>query len=377
MLWRISRGIRRRCSNFYSSFPKGVQQKIDDMRGADIQHSRSPILRGLTPLAPSVVLCSCGSHDSKGVESLGLRNRKIVFVSNHLGFPDGSILLRVVQSAGRIAGIFPDTQVSVCATQSRDLLGLNQALIVLAKGCAIDSSRMKKLLRRDNILIADYVDGIHQDNIDARVNGFLCSSHTEFQWVSHRLLKNQQAALVPHAVDNRLLSIEVQKFDDVSFRCGYFGEPGNGLFAEELCNLGVLQLFETRTASAHRGFFEVGGWASQMRQYPVQYIARPSLQIRDGRFKPFTKGFQSAQLGQVVIGARFDAENRYWLGDDYPFFVEEETLESSTAAIQRCREAWEAGNLVHARAVMQKLRVLSCPVQNALDYRDALVRYLS
>ena len=283
-----------------------------------------------------------------------------------------------MQSAGRIARIFPDTEVSVCATQSRDLLGLEKALVVLTKGCAIDRSRMKKLLRRDNILIADYVDGVHQENIDASVDGFLCSSHTEFEWISHRLLKNQQAALVPHAADDRFSGLEVREDYSESFRCGYFGALTNGLFVDELNNVGALRAVESSIGDSWNGdFFAVGGLASQLIQYSVQYIARPGVQIRDGRFKPFTKGFLSAQLGQMVIGARSDAENRYWLGDDYPFYVEDETFDSCLAAIQRCRSAWESGDLAQARAVMQKLRPISCPVQNALDYRDALVRYLS
>ena len=377
MLWRVLRGVKRRGSSLYSGLPKGVQQRIDRVRGAEVQHFRAHILRGLSSIPPSEVWCSCGQHNFESIESKGLENRQIVFVFNHLASHHGSVLLRVMQSAGRIARIFPDTQVSVCATQSRDLLGLEKALIVLAKGCAIDRSRMKKLLRRDNILIADYVDGVHQGGIDASVDGFLCSSHTEFEWISHRLLKNQQAALVPHAADDRFSGLEVRKDHSESFMCGYFGELTNGLFVGELHSIGALQAVESSVVDPNGAFFAAGGWANQLLQYSVQYIARPSVQIRDGRFKPFTKGFLSAQLGQIVIGARFDAENRYWLGDDYPFYVEVETLDSCIAAIQRCRSAWESGDLVQARAVMQKLRVLSCPVQNALDYRDALVGYLS
>ena len=374
MLWKLLRGIKRRCSNLYLGLPKGVHQRIDHVRGAEIQHSRAHIVRGLSSIPPSAVRCSCGKHNFEGIEPKGLERKQIVFVFNHLASHHGSVILRVMQSAGRIAQIFPDTQVSVCATQSRDLLGLDKALIVLAKGCAIDGSRMKKLLRRDNILIADYVDGVHQENIDASVDGFLCSSHTEFEWISHRLLKNQQAALVPH-VPNDAFFAQLERVSWTKFGVGYYGERANGLFVTELNHIGVLEVGAREIAL--KGGDLTPDWVSDVSSVPVQFIARPSMQVRGGRFKPFNKGFQSAQLGQIVIGARFDAENRYWLGDDYPFYVEDETFDSCLAAIQRCRSAWESGDLAQARAVMQKLRVLSCPVQNALDYRDALVGYLS
>ncbi len=377
ILWKLLHGIKRRCSNLYSSSPRRVQQKINRLRGAEVQHRRFEIVQGLISALPSAVSCTCGEHKAADQEHKGLEEKQLVFLHNPLAPKSGAKIARVTQTAGRIAAMFPKVQVSICATQSRDVLGLQQALVVVSKNCGISISRMKKLLRHGNILIADYVDGDHHDNIDAMVNGFLCSSYTEFEWVSNRLLKNQQAVLVPHAADDRFLGLDVRENHSRTFRCGYFGGLTNGLFVEQLNNVGALQAVESSVVALSGDFFAAGGWASQLLQYPVQYIARPSMQVRGGRFKPFNKGFQSAQLGQIVIGARFDAENRYWLRDDYPFYVEEETLDSCVAAIQRCRSAWESGDLAQARTVMQKLRIISCPVQNALDYRDALVRYLS
>jgi hypothetical protein len=207
--------------------------------------------------------------------------------------------------------------------------------------------------------------------LDHEVDGFICCSATEYQWMQSHLNNRQKAYLVPHAPDDRLVGLAGSlKLDD--FHCGYFGARENCLFSRELRSLELIDIVETRAVHEDTKFLDQK-WVEDLRQTQFQFIARPSAQVWPGRFKPFTKGFLSAAMNQLVIGARFDAENRYWLGDDYPFLVEEENLSSAIAAIDFAKQSWKHGELDLAQATMERLRRVACPVQNALDYRDAFI----
>jgi len=249
---------------------------------------------------------------------------------------------------------------------------LRGATIVLHKNCGLSTSALRQLRRKSNVILSDYVDGEHNLQVDEEVDGFICSSATEYKWIQGRLTGQQKSHLVPHAPDDRLTELATS-FSDNEFRCGYFGAQENCLFARELSALGLLNVVETPVTLETTEFLNQK-WIEVLRQTKFQFIARPSAQVWSGRFKPFNKGFQSAAMNQLIIGARFDSENRYWLGDDYPFFVEQENLNSAIAAVDFARQSWSRGELGAANAVLERLRKVACPVQNALDYRDAFIK---
>jgi hypothetical protein len=155
----------------------------------------------------------------------------------------------------------------------------------------------------------------------------------------------------------------------LTFRCGYLGAQNNCLFPIELQKLGDLELLtDVQVFASDPWRDDLRHWANSIN---VHFIARPSEQISVSRLKPFTKGFLAAHLGAFIIGARYDNENSYWLGDDYPWLVEDESLSAARDAVQRCRRDFVAGNVEKAQEVMAKLRRQSCPLQNASDYLAA------
>lgn len=363
-------GTRHQISNLYGGLPRWLRRGIDGFRSQVARELRSPIIEGAKRVLPEYIRCSCGHHDTAQLSSLGLSGRRIVFVYDPLTGPAGSRDLRVFQSARRVASAFPDCEVLTCAKQSRRLLEFRDGILILGKRCHLSNRRQSRLATRGNLLIADLVDEPHGFRNGAGLRGYICASFTEFMWLQNHLKIDQERALVLHAPNDAFLT-SLENLYWTRFAVGYYGESLNGLFVTELSQRGVLEVSGKKMSQSDGSLSP--DWVSDASSVPVQYIARPSARTADGRFKPFNKGFQSAQLGQLVIGGRFDVENRYWLGDEYPFYVEEESIDAAAAAIRNCQRAWEDGEVGAATTAMLRLRQVSCPVQNALDYRDAFI----
>jgi len=101
----------------------------------------------------------------------------------------------------------------------------------------------------------------------------------------------------------------------------------------------------------------------------VHYAIRAANEPRV--FKPFLKGFVAAHCGVPIIVAAADAEARHYLGDDYPFVVENLSLGSVRqhielfadqyatltwkSALERLREIAAQSNRRH---VEEELRVV-------------------
>jgi len=370
---RLTRsGIKYYRGLLYSQLPTRIQEFGDYFRNDEIRLIRKPIIAGRQEVQPKddPTECHCGFHRNRS-ENYSIPQLNLVFLWSALEGIRGSTLARVFQSADRVASCLTGVQVSICPVQSRDMKKLRGAIIVLHKNSGLSASALRELRRRSNLILVDYVDGDHNPYVDEEVDGFICASATEYEWIQGRLTGQQKCYLVPHAPDDRLVRL-VTSFGDTEFRCGYFGAQENCLFATELSSLGLVNVVETPVALGTTEFLNQK-WIEILCQTHFQFIARPSAQVWSGRFKPFNKGFQSAAINQLIIGARFDSENRYWLGDDYPFFVEQENLNSAIAAVDFARQSWSRGELGAAHAILERLRMVACPVQNALDYRDAFV----
>lgn len=118
-------------------------------------------------------------------------------------------------------------------------------------------------------------------------------------WLQSRIETDQELALVPHAPNDAFLT-STEHRSWAKFAVGYYGASQNGLFVTELSEQGVLEVSANHMSLRDGSLSQ--NWVSDASSVPIQYIARPSNQMTFGRFKPFNKGFQSAQVGQLVIG---------------------------------------------------------------------------
>jgi len=316
---------------------------------------------------PIPLLCRCGSHQE--TSQVGASEElSVVFVSDYLNNSTGSAIARHSQSLRRMRQVNALT-VNECSIFSSEFDRITDSIIVLGKWALRTEmrKRIQQAKTRNNVVLADYVDGVHMPSIDVHIDGFICSSYTELMAMRER---QQNAWLVPHAIDDRWYDfLGHERERTLTFHCGYHGAQNNCLFPIELQKSSDLWLLtDVQVFASDPWRDDLRHWANSIN---VHFIARPSEQISALRFKPFTKGFLAAYLGAFIIGARYDNENSYWLGDDYPWLVEDESLSTARDAIQRCRRDFVAGNVEKAQEVMAKLRRQSCPLQNASDYLAA------
>ena len=275
--------------------------------------------------------------------------------------------MRVQQLSQRLAAACPTVGISICPIQSPDIQAVSDSIVIVTKSVLREPAWLAKLDKARNILLADYVDGTHNVDTDSLVDGFLCASYVEHQWINSNLEK--PSFLVPHAIDDRLHQ-RTQGSLNREFSCGYFGHPENGFVVRELENLELVTVFDTTVDSAHD--IESSDWAWNLSRVPAHYIARPPDGVEVGRFKPFTKGFTAAFFKSVVISARWDDESVYWLGADYPFHVNSASSPSVGSTIAGCREKWDLDGCSELQELLMTLRQRSCPVQNSLDCFSAL-----
>ena len=350
-------------SRAYSQLPIPAQQLLDFLRQEAVRDLKRPIYAG--PVAPpkTSVWCTCGSHES-AVKFSDCLTTRVVFVWDPLRGISGSTLMRVHQSASRVASVFSDLEILVCPLQHPALPRIRNSIVVLSKSALLDLDSLSSIDRRHNTLLADYVDGVHQEDIDEFVDGFLCASHTEDLWIKQHFSK--PSFLVPHAIDSRFNFLRKHFQASSGFSCGYFGHPENGLFVDELKKLGLLTHVEDSITTEAQN--AAPSWMIQALNCSSHYIARPTRVVGEARFKPFTKGFLAAQSDALAVASRLDLESTYWLGTDYPFLVNDETLKSAVDGVERLRDAWTSGDLAHSREVSHQNRQISCPVVNAKAY---------
>ncbi|NBO56547.1 MAG: hypothetical protein EBU84_18580 [Actinobacteria bacterium] len=352
--------------SLYSKLPIRLQQMIDRLRSPAVRQIKSAIYNGRIGVGKSELICRCGAHDTSRL-NIDAPTRNVVLVWDPLRGSPGSVVMRVQQLSRRLAAACPRVEISICPIQSPDVRAIKDSLVIVTKSVLRDPVWLANVDQARNILLADYVDGTHNDETDSLVDGFLCASAVEHQWIGSNLRK--PSFLVPHAIDDRLFQ-HTRGGLKPKFSCGYFGHPENGFAVRELERLGLVDVFDTTVELAQD--IETSEWARGLSGVSAHYIARPPGGVEVGRFKPFTKGFTAAFFNSVAISGRWDDESVYWLGADYPFHVNSANLSSVGSAIRECHEKWELDGCAEVQDLLKTLRQRSCPVQNSLDCFSAL-----
>ena len=150
--------------------------------------------------SPIPLLCRCGSHQEPSQVGAS-EELSVVFVSDHLNNSTGSAILRHSQSLRRMRQVNALT-VTECSIFSSEFDRITDSIIVIGKWALRTEmrKRIQQVKTRNNVVLADYVDGVHMPSVDAHINGFICSSYTELMAMRER---QQNAWLVPHAIDDR------------------------------------------------------------------------------------------------------------------------------------------------------------------------------
>jgi hypothetical protein len=175
------------------------------------------------------------------------------------------------------------------------------------------------LRARGNFLIADFVD-LPVNQTTAAVNVLLASSISQQNFYRKHFPKIP-VFHITHHVDLRVPAIQPASG---SARFGYYGKLENCLHVNEIG--GLVRIVPANDAGDLN-------WVAQLAESNAHYALRPAEHA--GTFKPFIKGFVAAHCGAPVVVAAGNEEARHYLGADYPFTIEDVSLPSVLAHLER------------------------------------------
>lgn len=136
-----------------------------------------------------------------------------------------------------------------------------------------------------------------------------------------------QVRHLPHHADPRLRKRAPQQ----GLVMGYFGLVGNAILPEQSPVPAIIPEYR-RSGGIGEGFLEQLGQANFhiCTRAPGHRRAKGILPT-----KPFTKGFNAAAVGANVLVNRQVQDAEYYLGEDYPFFIEDHRQDALTDGIER------------------------------------------
>ncbi|MCB1503135.1 MAG: class I SAM-dependent methyltransferase [Bauldia sp.] len=283
---------------------------------------------------------------------------RLVFLYEPAYRGSGSTTLRIFQLADIVRSHLGDRW-EVAVTDDADI---RDAVVVVGKGrmATVSEPALEKLRQANVAVIADFVDAPLRSGLLPFIDLLWASSIGGYR-SALAIRPGMPVDLVTHHADVRLPRREPAE----AYSVGYFGEPINAVATPEI--LAEIDMVPVSTRS------DDGGWLQRIGGYALHYAVRPPL--KDGGHKPFTKGFVAARCGANVLIDRTDGDAIHYLGDDYPFLIDNSRPASILAGLELARqsfasEIWRAG-----LEVMRQVEALSTPEHVAREVAVSLRRF--
>jgi len=208
----------------------------------------------------------------------------------------------------------------------------------------LTEEEFENLKREGNIMIADPLDGVIKDHILSKFDVIFASSILQKE--DYEIRFDNKISYVGHHVD---LRIEAIKPEINHFNIGYFGELTNARYKDELSD--AINFVNVDTSNGQN--IE---WMSFLRIHTAHYAIRSEK--LPNQFKPFTKGFIAAYLDCPVLLAADDLEARYFLDENYPYFVNSNSVTTVHDAIHSMRDDFGGIKWKKAIKAMQMVKEL-------------------
>lgn len=256
-----------------------------------------------------------------------LRRRRVYFVYAEEHKHAGSTIMRGTQLA-TIAkhSLGFDTHVRVAPLTD----DFRNGMLFLTKGAlkAASDERLASLKEHGNRLYFDVVDEHPPPTTNSFADVLVCASITAFADLS-REFPHVEAALLNHHVDPRVQGLAFTERN--KFRAGYFGETVNALLTPRIEEaVDVTPIDTSREDSA---------WIKRLPDYSAHYAVRRTREL--DRHKPFLKGFTAAHCNANILIQRSETEAVTWLGDDYPYLIDDPVTESHVLeALEQARDSY-------------------------------------
>lgn len=317
-----------------------------------LEHRHGPV--------PGIVSGSSASGVSSAMRSAGTRTR-LQFVIEPKYRNSGATFMRGFQLCDLVA---PRIARECDAEVVEGTEGLAQGLLWLTKG-ALKEARpetLDQLRDRGCRLVADYVDDIAREELDPFIDCYIASSIAGFETLARRF----GASRVHHVTHHADPRVPQGSGRADSTAIGYFGETANAFLFEGLTDRVEIVRVNTRKS-------DDGDWFGALGKFGVHYAVRKRREF-DGD-KPFLKGFTAARCGVPIIVGRADGDAEYYLGEDYPFFVDTVEPASVRAVIDRVQAGPHTSDWECAMAAMESVRRRSSDEHVAGEVRALLCRF--
>ena len=259
-----------------------------------------------------------------------------------------STILRAEQLAGLLAERLGDRYEFTYTTETD---GLRDQIVVLTKW-ALERRKpaaIAALRARNAAVIASWDDKIPTAELAAVVDAQMTLSISQAVDLGRRFPATPTFFVTHHV--NRLIQPATPPMDRL--RAGYFGELFNTIRPNSLAGSIALNGIDT----THKAESAKIGWMDALDRYNLHWIVRRRHYF-DGA-KPFLKCFVAARCGAVVMVARDDGDAAYYLGDDYPFYVQSLDPTALEADWLRVASAFGGPDWRMASAIMRQVAARS------------------
>ncbi|MFV2053142.1 hypothetical protein [Aliiroseovarius sp. YM-037] len=179
--------------------------------------------------------------------------------------------------------------------------------------------------------------------------------------------RGTQAVHLAHHADPRLRAADKAP---TSFNIGYFGKLSNTIMPGSLQSGVIIPDYGKDV--------DFGSAIEAMQQCPMHYgvrgpVARPGVESKMA--KPFTKGFNAAAVGANVLVNRQVDDATDYLGEDYPFLIENTSEAAISDGIAKAREMFGGREWVRGLDVMHDIRARTSPAAVVHQLKDILALF--
>jgi len=254
---------------------------------------------------------------------------------------EGSTVMRSIQLPAFLQRELDDR---VEIRMTTDMEAVRDSLVIVGKRMIQTTSpeALRGLRTRNVALAADPVDSVFAGDKVNEFDFMIAASLKALQNHTNASAKIDRY-LITHHADPRIAPMTVP---GDRFRMGYFGQPSNTIGHGHIEHLVDYHLVDTAKADH--------SWLERLGDYNAHFALRKERDF-DG-FKPFTKGFIAARCGAVVLCGRGEGDSSYYLGDDYPFYLDDRSPEALKNAIVQMATIFKGQEWQYACEIMEEVR---------------------
>lgn len=277
----------------------------------------------------------------------------------------GSVVMRCLQLSQMATQHLSDAYTfhTIAMPQKKRGLQINavaditSSIIILQKALIehLDADAFAALKSNNIAVLADWVDkpvkSAYLDEIDVH----LASSRMQEAELNAQLPGKTVRYLTHHA-DPRLTGVSYD--DNGTFAAIYLGHKGNTVIPGKLRDL--VDVHDVQDSEAFEATL------SKLPQFGLHYGVRKE-HATEGVFKPFTKGFTAAACGANILIQRDAHDALHYLGEDYPYLIDDATPKSINAGFFRARDDFGGPEWRRALDRMAQVADQSSPAQVAAD----------